>query len=260
MRCKTAINELSALLDGFLDENRSAEIRAHLDGCAACRRERDRLAILCGKLGALEQVESPDYLRHLLGMRLASLQRDTWHARVRSALEYRWFRIRSTERIWYLARLAGTAATFALFFFVNSEAMRPVYFDMHSRRSEQSGASQMLRQQLSMSVLKSLGLTPLEAQKRPISPSDPMINDLYLLNFGQSASHTARNDSFSVVTVIDRSGAATIQDVLEYPADTSLLADFSSMLQSARCRPASQNGKAVESHLVLSFSRVSVFD
>ena len=57
-----------------------------------------------------------------------------------------------------------------------------------------------------------------------------------------------------------RSGAAKIQNVLEYPADSTLLDNFNNMLISARCRPASHNGRAVDSHLVLSFSKISVYD
>ena len=87
-----------------------------------------------------------------------------------------------------------------------------------------------------------------------------MIHDLYLLNFGQSASRTSADDSFSVVTVIDRSGTVKISNVLEYPVDKSLLTDFNAMIMSARCRPASQNGRAVDSHLVMNFSKISVYD
>jgi hypothetical protein len=68
------------------------------------------------------------------------------------------------------------------------------------------------------------------------------------------------DDSFTVSAVVDRSGTAKIQNVLEYPADSTLLDSFNDMLTTARCRPARQNGRAVESHLVLSFSMVSVYD
>jgi hypothetical protein len=109
-------------------------------------------------------------------------------------------------------------------------------------------------------VLRNLGVITLESQRRPISPSDPGINGLYLLNFGQSVSRARADDSFSVVTVVDRSGTATIQNVLEYPSDTTLLSSFNAMLTSARCRPARHNGRDVDAHLVLSFSVISVSD
>ena len=103
-------------------------------------------------------------------------------------------------------------------------------------------------------------MPPLETQKRPISSSDPQINDLYLLNLAQNASRAGQNDNLSVVAAVDRTGAAKIQGILEYPADSTLLSDVNSMIQSSRWRPATQNGKAVDSHLVLLFSKVSVYD
>ena len=158
------------------------------------------------------------------------------------------------EGLWLATRLAGTTASFVLFFALYT-AMSPLYMTPNGRAAWTS-----LQQQLPQSVLRNLGLVPVEAQRRPISPSDPTINDLYLLNFGQSVSRRGADDSFSVVTVVDRSGAAKIQNVLEYPADSTLLDNFNSMLISARCRPASLNGRAVDSHLVMSFSKISVYD
>jgi hypothetical protein len=45
---------------------------------------------------------------------------------------------------------------------------------------------------------------------------------------------------------------------LEYPVDDSLLSAFAEMIMSANWRPASRNGRAVDSHLVLTFSRIYV--
>jgi hypothetical protein len=117
-----------------------------------------------------------------------------------------------------------------------------------------------IQQHLFQSVLKNLGMVTTAAQRRPIHSSDPRINDLWFLNFGENASRTVAADSFSVVTLVDRSGSAKIENVLEYPADSRLLYNFHAMLQSARCRPASQNGRAVESYMVLSFNMISVYD
>lgn len=192
-------------------------------------------------------------------MRVVSVEQRGWGAWFREAWQYRWSRIRTTQKLWYLTRILGTTMTL-FFFLVLSSAMSPISIDLPEQISERVGTSQQIRQQLGVSVLKSLGLLSKEAQRRPISPSEPMINDLYLLNFGQSASRAGSDDSFSVVTMVDRSGAATIQNVIEYPADSTLLSNFNSMLVSARCRPASQNGRAVSSHLVLTFSKISVYD
>lgn len=259
MKCKVALELLSPLLDEALQEDEARVVSGHMDECAGCRREYERLTRLRKSMLSLSQPEPPHYLRHLVQIRLENEKHDTWPVLLREELEYRWSRIRTLEGIWYVTRLLGTAATFVLFFAIVA-AVRPMYFDLPNPAAEKSGVSQAMRQQLSPSVLKNLGLTPLEAQRKPIPPSDPQINDLYLLNFGQTASRTAQDGTVSVVTVVDRSGAVKIQNVLEYPADSNLLAEFNDMLQSARARPASQNGRAVDAHLVMTFSKISVYD
>jgi hypothetical protein len=258
MECGKVISRLSLLLDDMLDSEQSREALRHLDQCRECRREWDRLAALQRKLRSLGRAPAPDYLHHLVMARIEAERRSTLRAGLRSAIEYRWSRIRSVEGLWYLTRLAGTAAT-CLFFLLISVAVTPEYFNIQAS-ADRGTLSPEARYQLVTGVLKNLGMTPVEAQKKPIGKSDPMIHDLYLLNFGQSASRTSADDSFSVVTVIDRSGTVKISNVLEYPSDRSLLTDFNAMITSARCRPASQNGRAVDSHLVMNFSKISVYD
>ncbi len=257
MKCKVVSRHLSSYLDESIERDKLAQISQHLSDCRSCREEFERLARLRATLRSLDKVPTPLYLRHLVQLRLAGEEHNNWRTSLREAIEYRWSRIRTTDGIWYVTRLLGTLATFVLFFSIVA-AVRPMYMDPSADRG---AASQALRQQLPLNVLKNLGLTPLEAQKKPISPSDPQINDLYLLNFGETASRMGKNDdTFAVVAVVDRSGAAKIQDVLEWPADSALLSDFNAMIRTARCRPASQNGRAVDSHLVMTFSKISVYD
>jgi putative zinc finger protein len=259
MRCQEVIKLLSPFFDEVLETDIAVGVSAHLRQCPGCMRELERLNSIRRQLKSLGRTEAPDYLHHLLQLRLSNAEQDTWRARLRDALEYRWSRIRTTEGIWFLTRILGTAMTF-FFFFTLSSAMNPILLDIRSQAPEKGSMSQTLRQQLVFNILKNLGLIPLEAQKKPISPSDPMINDLYLLNFGESAMRSGDDDTFSVVTMVDRSGAAKIQNVLEYPADRTLLTDFNSMLISARCRPAIQNGRAVDARMVMSFSKIYVYD
>ncbi len=256
MICKRVLKHLSEYLDDAVDGERSLELSRHLAHCGGCRREYERLSLLRKKLSSLRAVQAPDYLQHLVQLRLANQSENTLRARLRDALERRWSIIRTTEGMWYFTRILGTVMT-SVFFVMIVASVNPAYFDQTSDRGPLPPS---YRQQLPLSVLAKLGLLPLEAQKRPISSSEPMINDLYLLNFSQTLSREGRDDTLSVVAVVDRSGTAKIQNVLEYPADQQLLNSFNSMLTSARCRPASQNGRAVDSHLVLTFSKVSVYD
>ncbi len=256
MTCRQVIRRLSPYLDDRLDGEQAVRLRQHLGSCPGCRREWELLLDLRRRLGGLGRMPAPRPLRYLLQMRMRAAQRPAWRQRVRDALDVRLSVLRTLGGTWYMTRAAGTALTL-LFFLAVSAAMTPGYVSL---RSDGSGLTPGARYQLVISVLKNLGLTPVEAQRRPIGRQDPQIHDLYLLHFSQSASRTTADDSFSVVTVIDRSGSAKIENVLEYPADGSLLEDFNAMLATARLRPASQNGRAVDSHLVMNFSKISVYE
>jgi hypothetical protein len=259
MRCVNVLKLLSPFLDEVLEEERVKRVSEHLEECSGCRQEYLRLTNLRRMLGSLGKVSAPDYLRHLVGLRIASVEKRGWRTSLHVELEYRWSRIRTTGGLWYLTHLLGTVATCVLFIAITA-AIRPIYFDLSSQVPDRTWMSPSLAQQLKLGVLGKLGMTPLEAQKRPISPSEPQINDLYLLNFAQSASRSGRDDTLSIVASVDRRGSARIQGVIEHPADSALLSDLNSMIQSTRCRPASQNGKAIDSHLVLSFTKVTVYD
>src|SRR5512135_1158897 len=129
MECRKVISRLSLLLDDMLDREKSRETLRHLDECREGRREWDRLVVLQRKLRSLGRAPEPEYLQHLIMTRIEAERQSTWQARLQAALEYRWSRIRSTEGVWYLTRLAGTAAT-CLFFVLISTAMTPAYFNI----------------------------------------------------------------------------------------------------------------------------------
>jgi hypothetical protein len=147
-----------------------------------------------------------------------------------------------------------------MFFFLIYAALNQFYVGLHIGPVDRGGISPAESYQVVLDVLKNLGMPPLEAQKKPIAATKPEINGLYLVDFGQNALRSAPDDTFSVVTKVDKTGAAKIQNVLEYPADVALLTEFNRMITSARCRPARLNGRAVDSFLVLTFSKVSVYE
>jgi len=259
MKCREALDRLSLLLDCRLEQPEASEVTSHMDQCPACRDEYDRLAKLQSRLQSLERLQCPGYLPDLVHIRLASARKETFLGGVRSALEYRWSRIRTTEAIWYWTRALGTVSSF-LFFFVIYSMLNQFYVGLQGGPSDRGGMSQAESHQVFQNVLKNLGMMPVTAQKKPIGATTPDINGLYLLSIGQDAMRTSQDGTFSVVTVVDRMGAARIQDVLEYPADRTLLAEFSNMISSARCKPARLNGRAVDSFLVLTFSKISVYE
>jgi hypothetical protein len=160
---------------------------------------------------------------------------------------------------WYLIRMLGTAATF-VFFLLITAITRPIYFDLQTPTVGRDVISQDYTYQVRVSLLRNLGYAPIDTQRIAASRREPRMNDFMLVHFGENASRSASEDSFSVVTVVDRNGTAKISNVIEYPEDGALLDEFNTMLQSAQCRPASRNGRAVDSRLVMTFSKISVYD
>jgi hypothetical protein len=261
MRCEKVLGQLSLFLDNMIEENLAGEVSRHLRACSNCGVEFDRLHRLREALRSLRPVEAPDYLHSLVGVKISNALQISWSKSLQSAWEYRWSRVRTTGGLWYMTRFAGAVAT-VVFFIAICSAVNPMYLGFSRPMTERAGASPAVfsPQKISDLVLDNLGLRPLKAQKKPISSSEPKINDLYLLNMGQKALGTHHDDTVSVVAHIDRSGAGTVQDVLEYPFDDSLLSEFTDMIMSAGWRPASQNGRAVDSRLVLTFSKIYVYN
>jgi hypothetical protein len=256
MRCEKVLGHLSMFLDDMLDDQLANKVSTHLRDCPGCRQELSKLKNLQAEMRRLEPVQAPEYLQDLVAHQIQLARSQSWQSDLRSGLEYWWSRVRTTEGRWYLTRLSGAMVTVILFIAI-SAAMNPIYLGLDP--SYYARGDSQAPQLLAVNMQRVFG-SPLEAQKRPIRSSEPKINDEYLANFAQRAARTANYDTVSVVTMIDRTGAARVQDVLEYPVDDSLLSDFTEMINSAGWRPASQNGHAVNSPLVLTFTKIYVYN
>ncbi len=258
MRCEKVLGRLSWFIDDMLEENLASEVSQHLRDCPECGHEFARLRKLRAALKSMEPVAAPQYLGDLVSMRISQARSDSWQKNLRSALEYRWSRIKSTEGVWYVTRLMGAMATIVFFIAIYSQ-MNPLYLSFADRMPVRvPWPNTQASQRLALGVQKAFGMP--EAQKKPVRSSEAKINDLYLDQLGQAASRTANDDTVSVFTMVDRNGTAKVQDVLEYPSDDSLLSDVMEMINSAVWRPASQNGRAVDSQQVLIFSKIYVYN
>ena len=254
MLCKKVLQRLSEYFDEVLDAEAAIEVSQHLRQCVACRKQYKSLVAVHTRLRSLERVQAPEYMEALVRLRITRAVEDSWHKNLRQSLELRWSRIRTTEGMWYWTRALGTVLTSICFLVIN-----PIYFDVNPSPERPLRAA-AYTQQVGLNVLQRLGMMPVEASKGPQIKVKPAINDAYLVDFGLNMPGSGEDDTLSVVTVVDSRGAAKIKNVLQYPSDRNLLSNFNEMISSARCRPASQNGKAVDSHLVLTFSRISVSD
>jgi hypothetical protein len=254
MLCKTVLHQLSEYFDGVLEADSAAEVSQHLRQCIGCRKQYDSLVALHRRLKSLQRIEAPEYMEALVRLRIMAQEKEEpWHKRLRDWLELCWSRIRTTEGMWYWTRALGTVLTSICFLVIN-----PIYFDVN--QPDRPLLPAPYTQRVGINVLQKLGMMPVDESKGPQVRIKPAINDAYLVNFAQNMPRAAEDDTLSVVAAVDSSGAAKIKNVLQYPADRNLLSNFNEMISTAHCRPASQNGKAVDSHLVLTFSRISVWD
>jgi hypothetical protein len=260
MLCKKVLPLLSEYYDGVLDADATAQVSQHLNRCIRCRKELNSISALHDRLSSLDRVQAPEYLRTMVQSRLMSLQRDSRSTRLRNELERWWSLIRTTEGRWYLTRAAGTVMT-CIFFILISVCISPPYNRVNAAANEWSAlARNYVHLQAGQNLLSRLRWFSAQAQKTPAPKSDPAINDLYFLKYGESVSQDGKDDNLSVVTEVDSSGSAKIQYVLEHPQDETLLSNFNEMLAIARCRPAIENGQPVSSLMLLMFSKVFVYD
>jgi hypothetical protein len=252
MLCKNVLPLLSELFDQALDADVSVQISQHLDQCSPCRKEFESLSILQGKLKSLKGIQAPEFLGRLIEHRIAEIRQNTWRRNLRNELERMWSKIRTTESTWYITKALGTVMTSFFFFLICGNNPLPLMTSM-----EQHPITQDFQQQVRQNVLPRLGM-PSNPRYR-VTKSDPAINELYLNDFGESMSQPGKDDNASVLAEVDSIGSATIQKVIDHPNDQRLLGRINEMITSARYRPASENGKAVPSHIFFIFNKISVY-
>lgn len=254
MQCGRVLSLLSEYLDEALDAEAAVQVSHHLDRCIICRREYDCLAALRGRLRSMDKIPAPECLRTLIQHRISGLDRNLWHVRMREGMERSWSRIRTLEGIWYVTRALGTVVASALFFIlIYATPTLPLKanapeVDLRTRPD--------FKQQVGTGVLANLGLIP----GQPKGYRKPEIKNDYFLKYSQSIPLEEKDDDFSVVAYVDPSGATEVQYVLEDPANENLLSSFIDYISYAQCRPASRNGVAVASYLVLMYSKISVYE
>ena len=257
MLCDKVSKLLSEFFDGVLDAEMSVRISQHLKQCENCREELDRLSILHDRLNSIEKTQAPDYLYHMVQLRLANKNKGTWYNRVKDALALRWSRIRTTEVQFYWTRALGTLMATLCFCFISS-SVDPFQMGYPSQAARRSTISPELKKEFSMSLGEIFGRMPIEQYSRHLL-IEPAIDDMYFILLGESILGAADEESFKVVTTIDSSGTAKIVNVLERPYDQSTLKNFNSVLISARCRPASINGRTISQPMVIIGSKISVY-
>jgi hypothetical protein len=253
MLCEKVLPLLSEFFDEVLDPDLSVQVSQHLGQCIPCRKEFDSFAALRTKLRSVKRVQAPDYLRSLMQHRLTS---EPWQERLKNELLRYWSIIRTTEAMWYTTRALGTVMSFLTFIMISS-AITPYYIPADSPVNTTGWA--LLRPEVGASVLKSLGIPqlPLKTAGR----SDPAsVNDQTLNKVGQSISETDDYERITLLVGVDRDGLGTVESVVDHPNADSFKSNIGKVVSSIRFAPGRRNGEAIPSYVVLSFSKISVYD
>jgi len=255
MLCKKVLPLLSEFFDEALDADTSAQVSQHLGQCIRCRKEFNSISALHRKLTSLNGVQAPEYLHSLVQHRLAQ---EPWHAGVPGELARWWSIVRTTEGMWYATRAVGTVMA-CMFFIMISSAIAPLYIQSQAAAVQQESLRFGYGQQVSMNVSKLLGV-PRVQPLRSSRSDPPALNPMYLVKYADSGTATGGEEDFSVLTSLDEKGSAKVETVIKPPSDEAYLTRFRSMLANAQFRPASENGYAVPSTMIFTFSRILVSD
>jgi hypothetical protein len=263
MLCKKVLPLLSEYFDEVLDTETAIQVSQHLDQCARCRKELSGLSAVHDKLKTLSGVRAPEYLYDLVEQRCINLSKHGWRIEFRNALERRWSLIRTTEATWYMTKALG-AVMASVFFLLIPYTINPLEVAASPTMLERHVYTRAEKQRVALNVVANLGMLPKGAKNEITKPRQPAvksaIHDQYLSNFAGTIAQDGSDYDFSVITYVDRSGQGKVQNVLEHPNAQSFLNSFNKVVSSGRWTPARENGEAVPSHMLLMFSKISVFE
>lgn len=261
MLCKKVSKLLSEFFDGVLDADMSARVSQHLKRCAKCRKELDSLSILHGRMSSMEKLQTPDYLYQLVQNRLTDRSKNSWRNQLKDALSFRWSRIRTTEVQFYWTRMLGTLMAAFCFCFVIFSAIHP-FHEGYNMQAGPSTISNEYRLELIYSMWEKWGRHPYEKIKKD-DQVGPEMDIQSLTNIGklpiESSSDAKENENFSVLLGVDNEGKGKLDNVIEMPENRDLLPSLYNLIEGARFRPASTNGRSVSSLMFLIFNNITVF-
>ncbi|MEJ2110961.1 MAG: zf-HC2 domain-containing protein [Acidobacteriota bacterium] len=255
MLCKKAKKKLSQYFDGVLDSRSSIEISNHLNECDSCREDLAGLLKLHSRLSSIEKIEIPDFVYPLIQTQLKNEVNKKWLDRMKDAAELRWSRIRTTGFQFYWTKALGTLMA-AFCFSMISSSIDPFYPTGSTSPNASQYLSREYSEQIRSAISINFGRFPIE-QYQKSNQHFPAIDDQYYLPFWDSIPETTHEEDFSVVFAVDPSGTVRAENVLEYPDDETLLQSLN-VIEFARGRPGSLNGKYVPSPMVVNFNYSTV--
>ncbi|MBN1568940.1 MAG: zf-HC2 domain-containing protein [Acidobacteria bacterium] len=258
MLCEKVLPLLSEYFDEALDAETAIQVSQHLNQCARCRKELSGISAVHDRLRSLNDIRAPEYLHDLVQHQVTSYIKNGWRVQLREALERQWSLIRTIDGTWWSNRILGTVMT-AMLVVLIANGIKPTPVEATDPNQDRIVNPSDYSKKVFRNVQAKFGTPPAKVPPgRDAQPS--AIHYRYLDELGKSNPQHAEDDTLSVVATIDPIGRSKMQTVLEPPSDENLLRSVSEVISSARCRPASKNGQAVPSYLVLIVSRVYVYN
>jgi len=265
MSCKKVSKLLSEFFDDVLDADMSARVSQHLKLCENCRKELESLSILHGRMSSMEKLQAPDYLYQLVQNRLTDKSKNSWRNQLKDTLAFRWSRIRTTEVQFYWTRMLGTLMATLCFCFVNISVIDPFHEGYNMQAAGRSTISNEYRQEFILTMLEMWeigGRPPYEKIKKD-DQIGPEMDIQSLTNIGklplESGSDVKENENFSILLSVDNKGKGKLDNVIEMPENRDLLPSLNNLIEGARYRPATMNGRSVSSLLFMIFNNTTVF-
>jgi hypothetical protein len=264
MLCAKVTPLLSGYFDEVLDADTSIQVSQHLDQCTSCRKELDDLSAVHNKLKSLKGIQTPEYLRNMVQLRMANLDQERWPIQIKNTLERRWSIMRTTEGMWYMSKALGIVMT-AVFFFLIPCSINPLEIEANSSVADRYVYTRAEKQRVALNVVGRLGMLPKDVQQelakpKPAVVSKAAIHEKYLSRFRESFTEEGNDYDFAVVTYVAPNGKAQGQNVLECPNAQAFLNNFNKVISPGNFVPARENdGVAVPSHMLLIFSKVTVY-
>ncbi|MBI2821540.1 MAG: zf-HC2 domain-containing protein [Acidobacteria bacterium] len=231
MNCEQVKALRDPFLDGVLPAQQRALLEQHVQECQNCR---TRLGLLCRFQAMLRdsRLPAPHALDTLVLRALyPRLQREPfWRAR-RTSLRCWW---QSWNPQALLSKLVATPVT--VFFF----ALMLLHF----------------------SSLPHSAWYPVYLLEPDIALSGSRTDRLQLsyvpmVQFAE-ASSLIPDDSFVVLTRVDKDGATTLERVLDAPHHQLLLQLFADRMEAVRYRPLQRNGSPVDAYIIVPYQKIRV--
>ena len=232
MSCNRIRDLESGFLDGLLSPQERRLVEEHQEICAACRA---RLALFASFRSSLRDNPAPaPHALETLVMR-----------RVHRNLQRRplWTELREGFRCWredwnsslLFSRMAAVPLTLLCFVSILWQFSAvpgtlgyPVYSLDADGTASEDGSHEL---QLSYA---------------------PMVR------FAQQSAPLVPDDSFVVLTRVDKNGVTTLEQVIDAPQNRLLLRLFTNKMETIRRRPLRRNGSRSDSYLIVPYQKISV--